>query len=157
METFTKVKDFSSNPDFPEQRQKTLKGLDICTIDRSIVLCNILRYNLRKILRRILMITLTKDEIISSSKASKNFGQLLNRLKSGEAEKIVISKNNELEAVIITFKEFEEMQEAFELLEHLEISRIIETREDEKTIIGLDELISESNLSRKDLEESEDL
>ena len=98
------------------------------------------------------MITLTKDEIISSSKASKNFGKILDRLKSGENDKIIISKNNELEAVIITFQEYEEMKQVSELLEHLEISRIIETRKDSKTIIGLDKLISDNKLSRKDLE-----
>jgi prevent-host-death family protein len=98
------------------------------------------------------MITLTKDEIISSSKASKNFGKILERLKSGENDKIIISKNNELEAVIITFQEYEEMKQVSELLEHLEISRIIETRKDHKTIIGLDKLISDNKLSRKDLE-----
>ncbi len=98
------------------------------------------------------MITLTKDEIVSSSKASKNFGQLLNRLRSGETEKIIISKNNELEAVMITFQEYEEMKQFSELLEHLEISRIIESRKDKKTEIGLDKLISENNFSRNDLE-----
>lgn len=98
------------------------------------------------------MITLTKNEIISSSKASKNFGQILDRLKSGEADKIIISKNNELEAVIITFQEYEEMKQISELLEHLEISRIIETRKENKAIIGLDKLISDNKLSRKDLE-----
>jgi len=103
------------------------------------------------------MITFTKNEIISSSKASKNFGQILNKLKSGEVEKIVISKNNELEAVIITFKEFEEIKEVSELFEHLEISRIIKTRKDKKVKIGLDKLISENDLSRKDLGKVEDL
>jgi len=98
------------------------------------------------------MITLTKDEIVSSSKASKNFGQLLNRLRSGETEKIIISKNNELEAVMITFQEYEEMKQFSELLEHLEISRIIESRKDKKTEIGLDKLFLENNLSRRDLE-----
>jgi len=98
------------------------------------------------------MITLTKDEIVSSSKASKNFGQLLNRLRSGETEKIIISKNNELEAVMITFEEYEEMKQFSELLEHLEISRIIESRKDKKTEIGLDKLFLENNLSRRDLE-----
>ncbi len=103
------------------------------------------------------MITFTKDELVSSSKASKNFGQILNRLKSGKAEKIVISKNNELEAVIITIEEFEQIKEAFELIEHLEISRIIEERKNKKAVIGLNDLISESNFNRKDLEKNKDL
>jgi PHD/YefM family antitoxin component YafN of YafNO toxin-antitoxin module len=98
------------------------------------------------------MITLTKDEIVSSSKASKNFGQLLNRLKSGEADKIIISKNNELEAVMITFQEYELMKQISDFLEHLEISQIIKSRKDNKATIGLDKLITDSGFSRKDLE-----
>ena len=37
------------------------------------------------------MITITKEEIVSSSKAGKNFGQIMERLKSGQAEKILIN------------------------------------------------------------------
>ena len=103
------------------------------------------------------MITLTKNEIVPSSKVSRNFGKILGKLKSGEVEKIVISKNNELEAVLITFKEFEEIKEVFELFEHLEISRIIESRKDKKAKIGLDELISENNFTRKELGKEKDL
>ena len=103
------------------------------------------------------MITLTKDEIISSSKVSRNFGQILNRLKSGKADKFIISKNNQLEAVIITFEEFEQIKEVFDLIEHLEISGVIKKRKDKKICITLDELISENSLKREDLRKVQDL
>ena len=103
------------------------------------------------------MINYLREEIISSSKASKKFGELLKRLKSGKAEKIVISKNNELEAVIIPIEEFETIKEAFELVEHLEIFRLINERKDKKATITLDRLISDSGIDRKELSEEQNL
>jgi len=97
------------------------------------------------------MITITKEEIVSSSKAGKNFGQILERLKSGRAEKIIISKNNKLEAVIIPIEEYEQVKEAFELIEHLEIFQQISKRKGKKTVVALDDLILESGINRKDL------
>lgn len=97
------------------------------------------------------MITITKDEIVSSSKAGKNFGQIMERLKSGQAEKIIISRNNELEAVIIPIEEYEQIKEAFELVEHLEIFQLVSKRKGKKAVATLDDLISGSNISRKDL------
>jgi len=97
------------------------------------------------------MITITKEEIVSSSKAGKNFGQILERLKSGQTEKIIISKNNKLEAVIIPIEEYEKVKEAFELIEHLEIFQLVSKRKGKKTVAALDDLISESGISRKDL------
>ncbi|MCK5566957.1 MAG: type II toxin-antitoxin system Phd/YefM family antitoxin [Actinomycetia bacterium] len=97
------------------------------------------------------MITITKEEIVSSSKASKNFGQILERLKSGQTEKIIISRNNKLEAVIIPIEEYEQVKEAFELVEHLEIFQLVSKRKSKKAVATLDNLISESGISRKDL------
>ena len=97
------------------------------------------------------MITITKEEIVSSSKASKNFGQILERLKSGQTEKIIISRNNKLEAVIIPIEEYEQVKEAFELVEHLEIFQLVSKRKDKKAVAALDDLISESGISRKGL------
>ena len=97
------------------------------------------------------MITITKEEIVSSSKAGKNFGQIMDRLKTGQAEKIIISRNNELEAVIIPIEEFEKVKEAFELVEHLEIFQLVSKRKGKKAVAALDDLISESGISRKDL------
>ena len=97
------------------------------------------------------MFTITKEDIVSSSKASKNFGQILERLKSGQTEKIIISRNNELEAVIIPIEEYEQVKEAFELVEHLEIFQLIRKRKGKKAVTTLDNLISESGISHKDL------
>lgn len=97
------------------------------------------------------MITITKEEIVSSSKAGKNFGQIMERLKSGQNEKIIISRNNELEAVIIPIEEYEKIKMAFEIIEHLEIFQLVSKRKGKKAVATLDNLISESGISRKDL------
>ena len=73
------------------------------------------------------------------------------RIKTGQAEKIIISRNNELEAVIIPIEEFEKVKEAFELVEHLEIFQLVSKRKGKKAVAALDDLISESGISRKDL------
>ena len=97
------------------------------------------------------MVMYLKEEITASSKAGKNFGQILDKLKSGKAEKIVISKNNELEAVIIPIEEFEILKEAYELVEHIEIYKTISERKNQKPEIDLDDLIKKNNYNRKEL------
>jgi prevent-host-death family protein len=96
------------------------------------------------------MVTYLKEEITASSKAGKNFGQILEKLKSGKAEKIVISKNNELEAVIIPIEEFEILKEAYEIVEHIEIYKTIIERKNQKPVISLEELIKKNNYHRRD-------
>jgi prevent-host-death family protein len=98
------------------------------------------------------MISYTREEIISSSKAGKNFGELLENLKSGKSEKIVISRNNNLEAVLLPIEEFESIKEAYEFVEHLEIFELINERKDKKPTIDIDRLISGSGYSRAELE-----
>ena len=75
----------------------------------------------------------------------------------GKVDKFIISKNNQLDAVMITFEEYEQMKEVFDLIEHLEISGIIKKRKDKKAVTTLDELISENNLNREELKKVKDL
>ena len=98
------------------------------------------------------MISYTREEIISSSKAGKKLGELLESLKSGKSEKIVISRNNNLEAVLLPIEEFESIKEAYELVEHLEIYKLINERKNKKPTTDIDRLISESGFSRAELE-----
>ncbi|HEY4662684.1 MAG TPA: type II toxin-antitoxin system prevent-host-death family antitoxin [Candidatus Humimicrobiaceae bacterium] len=96
------------------------------------------------------MITYTRDEIVSSSKTSKNFGEILEKLKSGKVEKIVVSKNNKLEAVILPIEEFEKIKQASEIIEHIEIFWLINERKNKKATIALDDLISEYDAELKE-------
>ena len=61
-----------------------------------------------------------REEIVSSSKASKNLGEVLNEAK--RKGRMVLSRNNRLEAVILPIEEYENIVEDLEhLLTALEI------------------------------------
>lgn len=68
------------------------------------------------------------SEIISSSKTAKTLGQILDELKTGKRERAVISKNNELDAIILPIDEYERMARIIELVEHFEIALLIKDR-----------------------------
>jgi len=92
------------------------------------------------------MITYAKDEIISSSRIAKNFGSVLSELKNGTKQRAIISKNNELEAVIIPIEEYENIKEAFELIEHLDIYEIVQKRKNSKPEISWEEIKKENKI-----------
>jgi PHD/YefM family antitoxin component YafN of YafNO toxin-antitoxin module len=74
------------------------------------------------------MLTFTKDEIITSTKISRNLGSILNKLKKNQVEKIVIMRNNEMEAIILPFDDYEKMNEIIESNEYKEIYKTIKER-----------------------------
>jgi PHD/YefM family antitoxin component YafN of YafNO toxin-antitoxin module len=74
------------------------------------------------------MVAYTRDEIISVSDLARNLSTSLSSLLDYTRDKLAISKNNKLEAVIIPIEEYERMREAYEYVENMEIARIIEER-----------------------------
>jgi PHD/YefM family antitoxin component YafN of YafNO toxin-antitoxin module len=80
------------------------------------------------------MVAYKKNEIISASDIARSFSSILNSITQKTREKIAISRNNKLEAVIIDINEYEALKEAMEILEHQEIYNIINNRENSKTI-----------------------
>ena len=64
-----------------------------------------------------------REEIVSSSKASKQLGEVLNDAK--RKGRVVLSRNNRLEAVILPIEEYEGIVED---LEHLLIALKIKER-----------------------------
>jgi len=74
------------------------------------------------------MVAYTRDEIISATDLARNISSTLNSIAKNEKEKIAISKNNKLEAVIVNIEEYERLKEAYELMEHIEIAKIIQER-----------------------------
>ena len=94
-------------------------------------------------------VTYKKDELLSASKVARSFGQVLNDLSEKRRRRVVIVKNNHLEAVLLPVEEYEAMAEALSLLEHLEIYRLVEKRKGKKHRkgIGLDALLKEQRLA----------
>ena len=74
------------------------------------------------------MVAYTRDEIISATDLARNVSGTLNNVVKHVQDKIAISKNNKLEAVIIDIEEYEKLKEAYELMEHMEIAKIVEER-----------------------------
>ena len=80
------------------------------------------------------MVAYTRDEIISATDLARNVSATLNNVVKHVQEKIAISKNNKLEAVIIDIEEYERLKEAYELMEHMEIVKVVEARKNSETI-----------------------
>ncbi len=80
------------------------------------------------------MVTYSRDEIISASDMARGFSAALRNLAEHSKERLAISRNNKLEAVVLPIETYERLQEAYDLLEHLEIARLIDERKESKTI-----------------------
>jgi len=74
------------------------------------------------------MVAYTRDEIISATDLARNVSGTLSSIVKHTKEKVAISKNNKLEAVIIDIEEYERLKEAYDLMEHIEIAKIVEER-----------------------------
>jgi len=96
------------------------------------------------------MVAYTRDEIISATDLARNISSTLNSIAKNEKEKIAISKNNKLEAVIVNIEEYERLKEAYELMEHIEIAKIVQDRKNSKTIT-FEELLKEEGINYDDL------
>jgi prevent-host-death family protein len=68
-----------------------------------------------------------RDEIVSSSQASKQLGEILDRAR--RAGRVVLSRNNRLDAVVLPIEEYEELVDD---LDHLLTSLEIAERKSER-------------------------
>ncbi|EGW7261527.1 type II toxin-antitoxin system Phd/YefM family antitoxin [Campylobacter jejuni] len=65
------------------------------------------------------MLSFKQDEIYTATEVARNFSPIMEKLKKSESGKIVILKNNKFEAVMLSMKEFERLQNAMQLLENI--------------------------------------
>lgn len=80
------------------------------------------------------MVTYSRDEIISASEIARGFSSVLKDLMNHTQERLAISKNNKLEAIVLPIDEYERLKEAYDLMEHIEIYKQVQARKDSKTI-----------------------
>ena len=92
--------------------------------------------------------TYARSEIISASKTAKHLGQILNDLKLGKRQRAVISKNNDLDAVILPIDEYEKMLKIIEMVEHIEIAQLINERAGEAADISFNEILEQNGIQR---------
>jgi PHD/YefM family antitoxin component YafN of YafNO toxin-antitoxin module len=96
------------------------------------------------------MVAYKKNEIVSSSDMARAFSGALNSIVKKEKEKIAISRNNKLEAVLINIDEYEALKEAMELIEHQEIYRTIKNREN-GNLISHEQMLKNIGINKTDL------
>ncbi|EDN5857702.1 TPA: type II toxin-antitoxin system Phd/YefM family antitoxin [Campylobacter jejuni] len=65
------------------------------------------------------MLSFKQDEIYTATEVVRNFSPIMEKLKKSKSGKIVILKNNKFEAVMLSMKEFERLQNAMQLLENI--------------------------------------
>ena len=65
------------------------------------------------------MLSFKQDKIYTATEVVRNFSPLIEKLKKSESGKMVILKNNKFEAVLLSMKEFERLQNAMQLLENI--------------------------------------
>ncbi len=92
------------------------------------------------------MIAYAKDEIIPVTQIARNLSEILNKLKIGKLKKVAIAKNNRLESVILPIEEYEILQEVYDLVEHMEIYKLVKEREktDINEFIPFEEIMKEN-------------
>jgi len=74
------------------------------------------------------MVTYSKNELVSATEISKQFGEYINKVKDGSLDKIGVLKNNKLNAIIVSVEEYERMSKALDMLEDAEIIKELEDR-----------------------------
>ena len=80
------------------------------------------------------MIAYSRDEIISASDVARNFSGVLKEILNHTKERFAISKNNKIEAIVLAIDEYERLKEAYDLMEHTEIYKIVQQRKNSKTV-----------------------
>ena len=56
------------------------------------------------------MVAYQKNELVSATEFAKRFGQIMSQIKEKSVDKIGVLKNNKLEAVVISIKEYEHLK-----------------------------------------------
>ncbi|WP_291321769.1 type II toxin-antitoxin system Phd/YefM family antitoxin [Desulfonatronospira sp.] len=99
------------------------------------------------------MQTYKKEELMSSTDIVRNFSSVLESIKNKKRDKIAVLRKNKLEAVILPIEEYERIQELADIMEHLQLSRLIKERE--KTpideYVDFEQILSEHGLGRDEL------
>jgi len=92
------------------------------------------------------MIGYAKEEIIPVTRIARNLREILDKLKFKKLDKVAISRNNKLESVILPVEEYEMLQEAYDLMEHMEIYKVVKEREktDINEFIPLEQVLKEN-------------
>lgn len=96
------------------------------------------------------MTAYARDEIVPATEVARSFSAIYKSIVEHKKEKIAVSKNNKLELVMLPIEEYERMRAAQEMLEHIEIYRIVKERENQPTV-SFDEMMAKFGITEDDL------
>lgn len=74
------------------------------------------------------MVAYKRDEIVSASDVARGFSSILNDIINHSKEKLAISKNNKLEAVILGIEEYERLRSVYDMFEEEQIRQMLAKR-----------------------------
>ncbi|MDP2815598.1 MAG: hypothetical protein Q8O19_02835 [Rectinemataceae bacterium] len=99
------------------------------------------------------MTTFSREEIVPSTKVSRNLSSILNKLKSHQLEKVAVIRNNEMEAILIPIQEYELMRSLLEQDEYKNIYTAIKEREltPATSYISFDSILSELHIDHENI------
>jgi len=80
------------------------------------------------------MVAYSRDEIISVSDMARGFSNILGSIIDKTKDKVAISKNNKLQAVLLDIEEYERLKSISEMIEYVDIESKIKQREKSSTI-----------------------
>jgi len=81
------------------------------------------------------MVAYEKDEMVGITEFGKSLGKYLDKITSSTNKKLAIIRRNKPEAVLIPILEYENLKNAYDLLEQKDIENILNNRtEDDKEI-----------------------
>ena len=92
------------------------------------------------------MITYARNEIFSATEAAKRFGAILEKLQDQSLERVVVSKNNRIEAVILPVEAYETMKEIAEWIEVLDIAETVDKRKRSVKTHSLQDVLKENKI-----------
>lgn len=88
------------------------------------------------------MIAYKRDEIVSASDVARSFSHILNNIINRTNDKLAISKNNKLEAVILDIEEYERLQTVYDMFEEEQIKQMLAQRSKEDLEVSHSKTIS---------------
>ena len=99
------------------------------------------------------MLTYTKEELMSSTDIVRNFSSVLDSIKKQKRDKIAVLRKNRLEAVILPIDEYERIRELADLMEHLQLNKLIKEREKTPVseYVDFEQVLSEHGLGKDEL------
>ena len=88
------------------------------------------------------MVAYKREEIVSASDVARSFSTILNSIIDKSKDKLAISKNNKLEAVLLDIEEYERLKNAYDILEQKEIETILNNRTNEEKEVSHTKILS---------------